>query len=42
MAACWEVARVEGLAQFTLRGVAARVGRRAPSLYSHFDSKDAI
>jgi AcrR family transcriptional regulator len=40
--AAWVVAREQGLAQLTLREVAARVGMRAPSLYSHFDSKNAI
>jgi AcrR family transcriptional regulator len=40
--AAWEVAREHGLAALTLREVAARVGMRAPSLYSHFDSKHAI
>ena len=42
VAAAWDVAREQGLAQITLRDVAARVGMRAPSLYSHFDSKNAI
>ena len=40
--AAWAVAREVGLAQLTLRAVAERVGMRAPSLYSHFDSKHAI
>lgn len=40
--AAWAVARDVGLAQLTLREVADRVGMRAPSLYSHFDSKNAI
>jgi AcrR family transcriptional regulator len=40
--AAWAVAREQGLAQLTLREVAGRVGMRAPSLYSHFDSKNAI
>jgi AcrR family transcriptional regulator len=40
--AAWVVAREEGLAQLTLREVADRVGMRAPSLYSHFASKNAI
>ncbi len=40
--AAWAVARERGLAQLTLREVADRVGMRAPSLYSHFDSKNAI
>ena len=42
LAAAWEVAREQGVAQLTLREVAERVGMRAPSLYSHFDSKNAI
>ncbi len=40
--AAWEVARAQGLSQITLRDVAARVGMQAPSLYSHFASKNAI
>jgi AcrR family transcriptional regulator len=40
--AAWQVAREQGLAALTLREVAARVGFRAPSLYSHFESKHAI
>ena len=40
--AAWEIARESGLAGITLRDVAARVGMRAPSLYSYFDSKNAI
>ena len=40
--AAWEIARESGLAQVTLRDVATRVGMRAPSLYSHFESKMAI
>jgi AcrR family transcriptional regulator len=42
LTASWAVAREEGLAQVTLREVAGRVGMRAPSLYSHFESKNAI
>src|SRR4051794_27849057 len=38
----WELAQDRGLAQFTLRDVADRVGMRAPSLYTHFASKHAI
>lgn len=38
----WAAAREHGLAALTLRDVAARVGMRAPSLYTHFDSKHAI
>lgn len=40
--AAWEVARESGLTGVTLRDVAERVGMRAPSLYSHFESKHAI
>lgn len=40
--AAWEIARRDGLAQVTLRGVAERIGMRSPSLYTHFDSKNAI
>lgn len=40
--AAWAVAREHGLAQLTLAEVALRVGMRAPSLYSHFASKNAI
>ncbi|OLT23032.1 hypothetical protein BJF78_32520 [Pseudonocardia sp. CNS-139] len=42
LTAAWAVAREHGLAGLTLREVAARVGMRAPSLYSHFASKHAI
>ena len=42
LAAAWAAAREHGLAQVTLRGVADRVGMQAPSLYSHFESKNAI
>jgi AcrR family transcriptional regulator len=38
----WDVARERGLSQLTLRDVAARVGMQAPSLYSHYESKNAI
>lgn len=38
----WDVAREQGLAQLTLRDIAERVGMKAPSLYSHVDSKNAI
>jgi AcrR family transcriptional regulator len=40
--AAWAVAREQGLAQITLRDIAARIGMKAPSLYSHVDSKNAI
>lgn len=38
----WELVRAEGLAALNLRDLAAKVGMRAPSLYSYFDSKHAI
>jgi AcrR family transcriptional regulator len=40
--AAWKLAQEKGLAEFTLRDLAERVGMRAPSLYSHFESKNAI
>ncbi len=40
--AAWEMARESGLTQITLRDLARRVGMQAPSLYSHFASKNAI
>lgn len=40
--AAWEIARAEGLSSVTLREVAARVGMRSPSLYTHFASKNSI
>lgn len=40
--AAWMLAQEQGLAEFTLRDVAERVGMRAPSLYTHFKSKHAI
>lgn len=40
--AAWTLAREHGLSQITLRQVADRIGMRAPSLYTHFASKNAI
>lgn len=40
--AAWQIAREKGLVEVTLREVAGRVGMKAPSLYSHFESKNAI
>jgi AcrR family transcriptional regulator len=40
--AAWDIARQHGLAAVTLREVAGRVGMRSPSLYTHFESKNAI
>ena len=40
--AAWKMAREGGLSQITLRDLARQVGMQAPSLYSHFASKNAI
>jgi AcrR family transcriptional regulator len=40
--AAWASCREGGLASLSLRDLAARVGLRAPSLYSYFASKEAI
>lgn len=40
--AAWLLAQEQGLAEFTLRDLAEQVGMRAPSLYTHFESKHAI
>lgn len=40
--AAWALVGEHGLAQLTLKNVAEQVGMRAPSLYTHFDSKNAI
>jgi AcrR family transcriptional regulator len=40
--AAWQLAEEQGLTEFTLRDLGERVGMRAPSLYSHFESKHAI
>ena len=42
VAAAWELAREHGLAGLTLRDLARRLGMAAPSLYSYFDSKNAL
>ncbi len=42
LAAAWDLCRESGLAGLSLRELAARVGMRAPSLYSYFGSKHAI
>lgn len=38
----WRLARAEGLAGLSLRALAAEVGMRPQSLYSYFESKNAI
>jgi AcrR family transcriptional regulator len=42
LAAAWDIAHESGLISVTLREIAARIGMRPPSLYSHFASKNAI
>lgn len=42
LAAAWEIAHESGLVSVTLREIAARVGMRPPSLYSHVASKNAV
>jgi AcrR family transcriptional regulator len=42
LAAAWALAREAGLAGISLRELAKRVDLRQPSLYSYFDSKDAL
>lgn len=42
LVAAWQLARSEGLAGLSLRELAAGVGMRPQSLYSYFDSKNAI
>lgn len=42
VAAAWELAREHGLAGLTLRDLARRLGMATPSLYSYFDSKNAL
>jgi AcrR family transcriptional regulator len=40
--AAWEQVRTNGLAALSLRDLARSVGMQPPSLYSYFDSKNAI
>jgi AcrR family transcriptional regulator len=40
--AAWELMREHGVAGLSLRDVGQKVGMRAQSLYSYFDSKDAL
>jgi len=42
LAAAWALAHEQGLSGISLRDLGARVGMRAQSLYSYFDSKFAI
>lgn len=40
--AAWKLVRIDGLAGLSMRDLARKVGMRAPSLYSYFESKHAI
>lgn len=42
VATAWDLAHEEGIAGLTLHGLARRLGIRQPSLYAHFESKDAL
>ena len=42
LAATWDLVREEGVAALSVRGLGARVGMRAQSLYVYFPSKHAI
>jgi len=42
LSAAWELARREGIAALSLRELAAKVGMRAPSLYTYFPSKNDL
>lgn len=40
--ACTQMIAADGFAAFSLRKVAERVGIKAPSIYEHFESKEAL
>src|SRR4051812_1936158 len=42
VAAAWDLARQHGIAGVSLHALARKVGMRQPSLYSYFDSKNAL
>jgi AcrR family transcriptional regulator len=42
LAAAWELARAEGIAGVTLHALARKLGIRQPSLYTYFQSKNAL
>jgi AcrR family transcriptional regulator len=42
LTAAWDLVREEGIATLSLRELAARVGMRAPSLYTYFPSKNDL
>lgn len=39
---CTELIAAQGIATFSLRKLAERVGIKAPSIYAHFESKEAL
>lgn len=39
---CTELIAAQGMATFSLRKLAERVGIKAPSIYAHFESKEAL
>lgn len=42
LAAAWEMVRANGLAALSLRDLARQAGITTPTVYAHFDSKNAI
>jgi AcrR family transcriptional regulator len=42
LAAAWSLADRDGIAGLSLRELASKVGMRPPSLYTYFESKDAL
>src|SRR5689334_7275896 len=42
LSAAWDLATRRGLAELSLRELAAQVGMRAPSLYNYFPSKNDL
>ena len=42
VATAWDLAHEDSIAGLTLHGLARRLGIRQPSLYAHFESKDAL
>ena len=42
LAAAWDMVRSDGIASLSMRDLAARVGMRAPSLYTYFPSKNDL
>ena len=42
LAAAWDLVRSDGIAALSMRDLAARVGMRAPSLYTYFPSKNDL